>query len=225
MMRLGREELRRHDRREPDRPCADDRDGVARLHPAVQDADLERRRQDVGEEEHVLVGQPFRHLVDGRVGERHARELGLEPVDRVAEDPAAAAGAEAVVALLAEPAAPARGDARDEDAGRPGSTVVTADADLDDRADRLVAEDRARLSPRARRPSRMCRSVPQIVAESMRTIASVGSTGCTGSGTSSQARLPGPWYTRAFIAPPFVQAARRPPVTSTRCASSTSRVA
>src|SRR5690348_10631174 len=52
-------------------------------------------------------------------------------------------------------------------------------------------------------PLRMCRSVPQIVATSMRTIASVGST-MTGSGTSSQARSPGPWYTSAFMASPFV---------------------
>ena len=94
--------------------------------------------------------QLLRHLVDGGVGERDARELGLDAVDGVAEDPAAAADAEAVVALLAEAAAPARGDARDEHAvafldcgdGGPG---------LDDDADRLVAEDRAR-SPRARRP-------------------------------------------------------------------------
>src|ERR1700759_1922028 len=47
-------------------------------------------------------------------------------------------------------------------------------------------------------PLRMCRSVPQIVEESILTIASVG---CSifGSGTSSQARCPGPWYTSAFI--------------------------
>ena len=41
-------------------------------------------------------------------------------------------------------------------------------------------------------PLRMCRSVPQIVDESIRTIASVGSM-MTGSGTSSQLRWPGPW--------------------------------
>jgi hypothetical protein len=37
----------------------------------------------------------------------------------------------------------------------------------------------------------MWRSVPQIVDESMRTMASVGST-MDGSGTDSQARCPGP---------------------------------
>ena len=47
-------------------------------------------------------------------------------------------------------------------------------------------------------PLRMCRSVPQIVEESMRTITSVGSW-MTGSGTVSHAFWPGPWYTSAFI--------------------------
>ena len=40
-------------------------------------------------------------------------------------------------------------------------------------------------------PLRMWRSVPQIVDESIRTIASVGSM-IVGSGTDSQARCPGP---------------------------------
>ena len=48
-------------------------------------------------------------------------------------------------------------------------------------------------------PLRMCRSVPQIVVASTRTIASVSST-IVGFGTSSQALLPGPWYTSAFMA-------------------------
>ena len=107
-MCAGRVELRRHHCGEADRPRADDRDGVARLDAAVEHADLVRRRQDVGEEEHLLVRQILRHLVDGGVRERDARVLGLEPVDQVAEDPAASAGAEAVVALLAEAAAAAR---------------------------------------------------------------------------------------------------------------------
>src|SRR4029453_15747178 len=51
-------------------------------------------------------------------------------------------------------------------------------------------------------PLRMCRSVPQIVAESIRTIASVG-WWIAGSGTSSQERLPGRGSTSAFMAPPF----------------------
>src|SRR5689334_388298 len=47
-------------------------------------------------------------------------------------------------------------------------------------------------------PCRMCRSVPQIVVVSTRTTTSVGSW-TVASGTSSQALLPGPWYTNAFI--------------------------
>ena len=135
---------------EADRAGADDRDGVAGLDAAVQDADLVRGRQDVGEEQHLLVAQLLRHLVDGRVGERHARELRLEPVDQVAEDPAASAGAEAVVAFLAEAAAAAGGDARDEHAVAFGERRDAA-AGLDDRADGLVAEDRPGLDLRARR--------------------------------------------------------------------------
>jgi len=46
-------------------------------------------------------------------------------------------------------------------------------------------------------PLRMCRSVPQIVAATA-TITSVGSM-ILGSGTSSHAFRPGPWYTRAII--------------------------
>ena len=142
-----REELRGHDRREPDRAGSDDRNRVARLHAAVQDADLVCRREDVGEEHDVLVRQALGHLVDRRVGERDPGELGLQPVDRVAEDPATAAGAEAVVAFLAEAAAPAGGDARDEHA------IARLDrrdgrADLHDGADRLMPEDRARFDLR-----------------------------------------------------------------------------
>src|SRR5579884_1055855 len=48
-------------------------------------------------------------------------------------------------------------------------------------------------------PPRMCRSVPQIVTASTRTITSVVSTR-SGSGTTCQERLPGPWYTNAFMA-------------------------
>ena len=137
-------QLRRHDRRETDRSRPDDRDGVAGLDPAVENADLIRRRQDVGEEQHLLVAERIRHLVDGRIGERHSGELGLQPVDQVPEDPAAATRAEAVLRLLAEAAASAGGDARDEHAIA-GHDGRHSRADLDDRADGLVAEDRSRL--------------------------------------------------------------------------------
>ena len=90
----------------------------------------------------------------------------------MAEDPAAAAGAEAVATLLAEAAAPARGDAGNQHAVA-GLERGDGVADLDDGADGLVAEDRPGWTS-GTSPLRMCRSVPQIVDESMRTIASVG---------------------------------------------------
>ena len=144
MMRPGVCSLRGHDRGEPDRARADDRDGVARLDAAVENADLVRGRQDVGEEEHLLVAQVVRHLVDGRVGERHPGELGLQAVDQMAEDPAPAAAAEAVVASLQKRQRPH--DVMHETSTRsPAHDGCDRGADLDDRADGLVAEDRARL--------------------------------------------------------------------------------
>src|ERR1700681_3929354 len=53
----GRVELRGHDRRQSDRTCADDGHGVARSHAAVLDADLERSRKNVGEEQDLLVSE------------------------------------------------------------------------------------------------------------------------------------------------------------------------
>ena len=63
----GSEQLRGHHRSEADRAGSDDRDGVTRLDSAGEHADLVRGREDVGKEDHVLVGQPFRDLVDGCV--------------------------------------------------------------------------------------------------------------------------------------------------------------
>ena len=119
-------------------------DRVARLDASVEDADLVRGRKDVGEEQDLLVREPVRHLVDRGVGERHAGELGLQPVDEVAEDPASAAGAEPVAAFLAEAAPPAGRDAGDEHAVSRLERRHGASG-LDDRADGLVAEDRAGL--------------------------------------------------------------------------------
>jgi hypothetical protein len=64
----------------------------------------------------VLVRELLRHLEDRVIGKRHARVLGLQPVDRVAEDPTAAAEALSVARLLAVAAAPAGADAREEHA-------------------------------------------------------------------------------------------------------------
>ena len=106
-IRPGRVEPRGEDRRQPDRPGADDRDGVAGRDHAVEHADLEGGRKDVGEEQHLLVAQLVGDLVDRVVGERHACVLGLQAVDQVAEDPAAATEALAVASLLAVAAATA----------------------------------------------------------------------------------------------------------------------
>ena len=128
----------------PTGPRADDGDRVARLHAAVLDADLEAGGQDVGEEEHLLVGDAARarRAATSRVG--HARELRLHAVDQVAEDPADPADRLAVRghAALARPAAAARRDGGDEDAVALGEAAHRRAA-LDDRADRLVPEDAA----------------------------------------------------------------------------------
>ena len=116
----------------------------ARLDAAVQNSDLEGGRQDVRQEQDLLVRQRVRELVNGRVRERHAGELGLEAVDQVPEDPASAPGAQAVVPLATECAAAARRDARDEDAVV-RSKRGDAGANLHDGPDRLVAEDCAGL--------------------------------------------------------------------------------
>ena len=95
-IRSGRVEAGGHDRGQADRPCADDRDRVTRLDPAVQHADLVGGGEDVGEEEHLLVGEFLRHLVHGSVRERDPGVLRLEPVDQVPEDPPASADAQPV---------------------------------------------------------------------------------------------------------------------------------
>ena len=66
-------------------------------------------------------------------------------------------------------------------------------------------------------PLRMCRSVPQMVTASTRTIASVSLT-IVGLGTSSHAFWPGPWYTSAFMADLLVV------LTSTMSQTSSDRV-
>ena len=108
MIIAGRAQACGHDRGKADRARADDRDRVARLDLAVEDADLVRGREDVREEEHLLVRQLLGDLVDRRLRERDAGVLCLEAVDQVAEDPAAAAGALAVMALTAVAAAATR---------------------------------------------------------------------------------------------------------------------
>ena len=111
---------------------------------AVLDADLVARREDVGEEEDLLVADALGHEVHRRLGERDARVLGLHAVDQVAEDPADPADGLAVGGHpgLARPAAPARGDRGHE---HPVALLQRRDrgAGLDHRADRFMAEDAA----------------------------------------------------------------------------------
>src|SRR5437899_6880509 len=54
------EEPGRHHGRETDRACADHHDDIAGADVAVQHTYLEASRNDVGDEEHLLVAQPFR---------------------------------------------------------------------------------------------------------------------------------------------------------------------
>src|SRR6266540_3557928 len=84
-----------------------DRHQVAGLDVAVQHADLETGRENVGQEQHLLVAEPVRQLVEAVVREWDARQLGLGAVDEVPEDPAAAVLAlpvHSVPAVLAAPA-------------------------------------------------------------------------------------------------------------------------
>ena len=89
----------------------------------------------------MLSGQ----LVGGEVGEREPGELGLDAVDEVAEDPAAAAAALAVAAPAGSSAHTPQAEMQEARTRSPGGQAADAAADLDDRADRLVAEDPAGL--------------------------------------------------------------------------------
>ena len=90
----------------------------------------------------MLVGELLGDLVDGVLGEGDACVFGLEAVDEVAEDPAAAADALSVAALLAEATAPAGGHAGEQHPVA-GGDRGDGGANLLDGADGLVAEDRA----------------------------------------------------------------------------------
>ena len=136
------------DHRQSDRPGADDRDHVAGLDATVLDPDLKPGREDVRQHHALRVADRVGHLVQRRLGVRHAHELGLGAVDQVTEHPAnprRALVAEAVREdpLLAEAAATARLDARDDHlvADRELGHVA---AELDDLPDALVAEDPTR---------------------------------------------------------------------------------
>ena len=123
-------------------PAPDHGDDVARLHLAVAHADLVAGREDVGQHQDLLVAHPDGARVGGRVGEGNADQLGLGAVDRVPEDPAAAAEALPVGALAAVPAAAAGGDAGHEDAVADPHALHAGPDGLDG-ADGFMAEDPA----------------------------------------------------------------------------------
>ena len=73
---LGAEQDGAADRHLADRAAAPDGDRVGRLDVAL-DRGLPAGREDIAEEQHLLVGQAVRHLDVRRVGEGHAQILGL----------------------------------------------------------------------------------------------------------------------------------------------------
>ena len=116
----------------------------------------EAGRRDVGEQDHLLVGEVVRDLGEVRLRGWNEQVFGLRAIDGVAEPPAADRLVAAAVAALARlpgearAALAARRDRADEDAL---ADLVAGDAgaELVDDADRLMADDEARLGPDIRR--------------------------------------------------------------------------
>ena len=73
-------------------------------------------REDVGQEQHLLVGQLGAEPCRPTCRRTESSVLRLNAVDGVAEDPTASAGAEPIVAFAAVRAAAAGGDAGGENA-------------------------------------------------------------------------------------------------------------
>ena len=132
--------------REPDRSRTDDCDRIARLNLAVENAAFEAGRQNVAQHDQRFLVGACRYWIEARLRIGNANELGLGPVDLVAENPAAV-HAMRIHELSAIDALAAGGDAGDQDAvsgfehrdGRP---------DLLDDANALVAENPAGLTGR-----------------------------------------------------------------------------
>ena len=186
----GAEQPRGGDRGQADRPGAHDGDHVARPDAAGQHADLVAGGQDVGQHQHASSDTPSGIRIGGRVGVGDADVLGLGSVDAVAEHPAALVQALPVASLAAVLAGAAGADARDEDAVA-RREPVHAVADLVDGARRPRGRGSCPARTSGTSPARMCRSVPQMVVASTRTMASPSSM-ISGSGTSSHAFWPGP---------------------------------
>ena len=130
------------------RARADHGDRVARLDPAVLDADLEPGRQDVREQDGGRVRHALGQPIQRGVGERDPDLLGLSAVDHVAKDPADTDRTLVGEAVRRVPAAavaahPARADARDDHAVA-RLDGVDRRAHLQDGAHAFVPEDPAR---------------------------------------------------------------------------------
>ena len=162
---------------EADRAGADDGDGVAGLDLAVLHADLEAGREDVRQQQRGLVGDALRQPVERVVGERDADQLGLGAVDEVAEDPADARRALVGEAVRRVAAAAVGADAAGADAGDDHAVADRVVADAEPTSTTVPTPSCPRIRPSVTAgtsPLRMCRSVPQIVVVSIRTIASPG---------------------------------------------------
>ena len=82
-------ELGRQQSCEPDRSRADDGDRTARLNLAVENAAFEAGRQNVAQHHQRFFVRAGGNGIEARLRVGNANELGLGPVDLVAENPAA----------------------------------------------------------------------------------------------------------------------------------------
>ena len=137
----GRIQLRRHQGRQAHRPRPHNHHAAPRLHLPIQHPALQPRRQDIAQHDQRALGRPRRYVVQtgGRVRDAHV--LGLAPVDRVSEHPAAGRAVRTHAAAAVD-AGGADGDAGDEDAVA-GLEAADAGAEVLDDADAFVAEDGA----------------------------------------------------------------------------------
>ena len=133
-----------HHHRQTDRSGTDHGDDVAGPDTAVEDADLVARRQDVGEHQQLLVGDPVGLQIGRGVGERHPHVLGLGPVDLVAKDPPATTDGTARSRPPGRTGKAPHAVMHDTSTRSPAPRVFTPVPDGLDRADRFVTEDPSR---------------------------------------------------------------------------------
>lgn len=109
----GRVQLRRYERRQPDRSNSDDGDRRTRLHLPIEHSTFQSRGQDITQHHQTLLIDPFRDMMQPAVRQRYPDILCLCPVHRVAQNPPAF-HAVAVAAFAAVLAASAARDAVDQ---------------------------------------------------------------------------------------------------------------